>query len=134
MKMKMEEFLRLLIKIDERLKNALQYKHKRRILHAPPIFYIYEKTNSQAKFIMNDLRKTNGWIHLHLSFSCWLNLMLICGTWIRFTKFFWINSKEYQHNEHPPCHLLLLIFYHLLLPSRPHPSILLIVLMTLKSF
>ena len=60
MQMKMEEFLRLLIKIDERLKNALQYKHKRRILHAPPIFYIYEKTNSQTKFIMNDLRKTNG--------------------------------------------------------------------------
>ena len=60
MKMKMEEFLRLLIKIDERLKNALQYKQKRRILHTPPIFYIYEKTDSQAKFIMNDLRKTNG--------------------------------------------------------------------------
>jgi hypothetical protein len=29
MKMKMEEFLRLLIKIDERLKNALRFKYKR---------------------------------------------------------------------------------------------------------
>jgi hypothetical protein len=45
MKMKMEEFLRLLIKIDERLKNTLQLKYKRRILHDPPIIHICEQTN-----------------------------------------------------------------------------------------